>query len=215
MKNQSLLQQHKKMATTEYDHEGFTLVEVLITMGISLIVMAAAFSLFASYSRSNTVQTISADLQQDIRAGISFLEQDIRSAGLNPRELGSGVGFTAASQTGFTFVSDSDFNGLVPGIDDSGTLVSPEEQITYSFSGGELRRTNLSGTQTLLSNVDSVTFTYLGSTNNTITGNPIPLASLENIRSVAIDITLKEGAGQYGEITRRIQTRIYCRNTNL
>ena len=215
MKNQGLLQQYRTTIDKGSDH-GFTLVEMLITMGIVSIVMAAAFSLFASYSRSNTVQTISADLQQDIRAGISFMEQDIRSAGLNPRELGSGVGFTEASRTKFTFVSDSDFNGVVPGLDtDGATIITPEEQITYEFTGGELKRNNINETATLLSNVDSVTFTYLGSTNNPLSGNPLPTASLENIRSVEIDITLKEGAGQYGEITRSIHTRIYCRNTNL
>jgi len=226
MKKNRMAQQRKQTEPAK-SPDGFTLVEILITMLISSFILAAAFTIFANYSRTNTIQTVTTDIQQDIRAGISFMEQDIRNAGLNPRELTTGVGFTAASSTTFTFNSDNDFNGLVAvddlstaGVDE--TVTSPDEQITYTFNAvaGTLTRTNLAGTQTLLNNVINIApnltrFQYFDTRNNLIAGDPIPAASLENIRSVNIQISLSEPAGQYGMLSRTIQTRVYCRNLNL
>ncbi|RJP82901.1 MAG: prepilin-type N-terminal cleavage/methylation domain-containing protein [Desulfobacteraceae bacterium] len=200
---------------------GFTLVELLITMVIASFVLAAAFAIFTNYTRSNTLQTVAANVQQDIRAGISFMEQDVRSAGFNPRELSTGVGFTEARTTTFTFTSDNDFNGIVaaddPGTVEDETDTSPEEQITYTYNAGPrtLTRRNLEGTETLLSNISSLVFTYFDTDNGPIVGNPIPAASLDDIRSVNISITMSEAAGKYGTISRTVQTRIYCRNMNL
>ncbi len=214
--------QYRKQAEAAKSQNGFTLVEILITMVISSFILAAAFTIFANYTRTNTIQTVSTDIQQDIRAGISFMEQDIRNAGLNPRELTSGVGFTAASSTAFTFTSDNDFNGLVAvddlstaGVDE--TVTSPDEQITYTYNAVSrtLTRTNLAGNQNILGNISALVFTYFDNNNGQIAGNPIPAASLENIRSVNISITLSEAAGKYGTISRTIQTRVYCRNLNL
>jgi len=223
--------QHRKQTKAAKGPDGFTLVEILITMLISSFILAAAFTIFANYSRTNTIQTVTTDIQQDIRAGISFMEQDIRNAGLNPRELTTGIGFTAASSTTFTFTSDNDFNGLVAvddlttaGVDE--TQTSPDEQITYTINiaAGTLTRQNLlagaAGTQTILNNVINIApnltrFLYFDTLNNPIAGDPIPAASLENIRSVNIQISLSEPAGQYGMLSRTIQTRVYCRNLNL
>jgi prepilin-type N-terminal cleavage/methylation domain-containing protein len=219
--------QHCKQTKPAKSPNGFTLIEILITMAISSFILAAAFTIFANYTRTNTIQTVKADIQQDIRAGISFMEQDIRNAGLNPRELTTGVGFTAASSTAFTFTSDNDFNGLVA-VDDPGTVInetvtSPDEQITYTFNAitGTITRTNLTGIpQALLNNVINIApnltrFQYRDTTNTIIAGDPIPSASLENIRSINIQISLSEPAGKYGTISRMIQTRVYCRNLNL
>lgn len=221
--------QYRKQAEAAKSQNGFTLVEILITMLISSFILAAAFTIFANYTRTNTIQTVTTDIQQDIRAGISFMEQEVRNAGLNPRELTTGVGFTAASSTSFTFTSDNDFNGLVavddlstPGVDE--TQVSPgrDEQITYTINiaNGTLTRQNLTagaaGTQTILNNVDNPSsFTYRGINDANIAGDPIPAASLVDIRSVIINITLSERAGKYGTLRRTNQTRVYCRNLNL
>jgi prepilin-type N-terminal cleavage/methylation domain-containing protein len=213
--------QHRKQAEPSKSPNGFTLIEVLITMAMATLILAAVFTVFANYTRTNNIQTITAGIQQDIQAGISFMEQDIRSAGLNPRELTSGVGFTAASSTAFTFTSDNDFNGLVAvddlstaGVDE--TVTSPDESITYTYNAVSrtLTRTNLAGGQTVLSNVVALVFTYFDN-NSQIAGNPIPAASLEDIRRVNIDITLSENSQRYGTFSRNIQTMVYCRNMNL
>ncbi len=226
--------QHRKQTEPAKSQNGFTLVELLVAMFIGSLLLAAAFTLFASYTRTNTIQTVSTEIQQDIRAGISFMELDIRSAGLNPRALTTGVGFTAASSTSFTFTSDNDFNGLVAqddlstaGIDE--TQTSPDERIIYTLNiaAGTLTRQNLlagtPGTQTILNNVaNPSSFTYRGINDSVIAGDPIPAANLTDIRSVIINLTLSEWAGtrfekagKYGTISRTIQTRVYCRNLNL
>jgi prepilin-type N-terminal cleavage/methylation domain-containing protein len=212
--------QHRKQTEPSKSPNGFTLIEVLVTMAMATLILAAVFTVFANYTRSNNIQTITADIQQDINAGISFMEQDIRSAGLNPRELTSGVGFTAASSTAFTFTSDNDFNGQVA-VDDPGTVVnelvtSPDESITYTYNAvaRTLTRTNLAGPQLVLGNVFALEFTYYDN-NSKINVNPIPAASLEDIRAVNINITLSESSKRYGTFSRRIETRVFCRNMNL
>jgi prepilin-type N-terminal cleavage/methylation domain-containing protein len=203
------------------DHNGFTLIEVMITMAIASFILAAAFTIFANYSRTNRVQNVSANMQQDMRAGLSFIEQEIRNAGLDPLEVSTGVGFTTATATSITFTSDNDFNGLIA-IDDPSTTgidetqTSPDERIifTYNAGNGTLTRQNLAGTETVLRNISALTFSFFG-TGNTPIGAPVPAASLDDIRAVNINLTLSERAGGYGTISRQSQTQVYCRNLNL
>ncbi len=101
---------------------GFTLIELLIVLVIFSIVMAAAYSLFNSQQKSHTAQLAIVDMQQDLRAGMSLMERDIRLAGYDdPIGTKAGAGFTAASasQMGFTM-------SIFDGIDDDGDKLVDE-----------------------------------------------------------------------------------------
>jgi prepilin-type N-terminal cleavage/methylation domain-containing protein len=61
--------------------KGFTLVELLVAMAITLIVTAATLSLIGPAHDVFQVQPETADLHQRIRVGIDALERDLLMAG--------------------------------------------------------------------------------------------------------------------------------------
>jgi prepilin-type N-terminal cleavage/methylation domain-containing protein len=63
------------------NHEGFTLVELLVAMAITLIVTAATLSLIGPAHDVFQVQPETADLRQRIRVGIDALQRDLLMAG--------------------------------------------------------------------------------------------------------------------------------------
>ncbi|MBN2243361.1 MAG: prepilin-type N-terminal cleavage/methylation domain-containing protein [Acidobacteria bacterium] len=63
--------------------QGFSAVELLIGITVTLILMAGAMSAFNSSMDLNDKATLMADLEQNLRAGMNMLIQDFMSAGWN------------------------------------------------------------------------------------------------------------------------------------
>lgn len=63
--------------------KGFTLIELIISLALGLIVVAAAAMLFLTGVRSSQVQDGMADLQDNANFGLNYITQDIRLANLN------------------------------------------------------------------------------------------------------------------------------------
>lgn len=64
--------------------EGFTLVELLITMVISALVMTAVVNIYLSQQKAQTAQEAVSQMQQNIRSAMLVLTKDIREAGCDP-----------------------------------------------------------------------------------------------------------------------------------
>ena len=192
---------------------GFTLVELLVAMAIASILLAAVVSLFMSLNKSYTRQNAAADAQQVVRAGVDYMAQSIRLAGLDPDQTG-GFGITLATDTSITFAADLNLSGNSP---------ETGETITYSLSGDELRSSL--GAVPLVENVDNsngpgLTFTYLDSDGNPLATplsilNPADLPALQSIRTVQIALTVREPAGRDKEVVRTYATEVRCRNLGL
>jgi type IV pilus assembly protein PilW len=60
---------------------GVTLIELLVGVAVGLIVVSGAIYLFGTAARSNRVTLTSAHLDQDLRAAMALLVNDIRRAG--------------------------------------------------------------------------------------------------------------------------------------
>lgn len=60
---------------------GFTLIEVLIAMFVSLTIMGGAYTVFSSYQKNTTIQTNVSDAQQALSAAMDYVVRDIRMAG--------------------------------------------------------------------------------------------------------------------------------------
>ena len=69
------------MKTKNLTNKGFTLVELLVAMTISLVVMGAITSTFKSQQDSYIVQTQISSMQQNLRAAMYMLTRDIQMAG--------------------------------------------------------------------------------------------------------------------------------------
>ena len=67
-------QAHKKCA-------GFTLVELMIAMLVTLILLYAAVMAFRDASQSNTVVSQASDMTDNLRSGLNLIRQDLQQAG--------------------------------------------------------------------------------------------------------------------------------------
>jgi prepilin-type N-terminal cleavage/methylation domain-containing protein len=187
-------------------HAGFSMIELLIVIGILAILFTFMYKGFERLNRYYTAENVKASTQQSARIGIEMMVQDIRLAGLNP--LGTaGAGIVAASPTGFRFTADANFDGDV---------ADPSEDITYGLNldgtcSTCLQQTNDLGTETLLGDVNTLALTYLDDT-----GTAIPTADLAtrraDIRTVGITLTVNRPAGRDGTVSRTYTTQVRCRN---
>ena len=102
-----------RMVSSRLDRErGFSLIEMMTALAITLIVVAGVLASFTAQSRVQLVQDTIAEGQGNLRAGMELLKRDIRNAGFNLADVNS---LTAGNNTGqsatdqITLVS----NGLV------------------------------------------------------------------------------------------------------
>lgn len=165
------------------DKQGFTLVELMIAMVLSLIVMGLIYSGYKSQQEAHTNERLTVDMQQNARSTLAFMRREIRMANYAPRALNGvdddldgsideadesvvrGFQTVRADRMNFTFDLNADGDDL----DDN-------ENITYGFSnaddaGGDgiadsgaavLGREHRSGTglQPLAYDVHAIAFAY-------------------------------------------------------
>ena len=83
---------------------GFTLLELMVSMALGLIVMAALASLFKTGMNSTMLVTQRAETQQNMRAAIDLMVKDIGMAGAGlPSggiQLPNGAGWNGVSKYG-------------------------------------------------------------------------------------------------------------------
>ena len=176
---------------------GFTMMEMLMALAIFSIAFGTIYKSFKQLTRSTAAENVKAGTQQAARIAVDFMVQDIRLAGLNP--LGSpGIGIQAISPDSIRFTMDANFDG-----DDADTF----EDLTYTYNSanGTLIQTNHLGDMVLIDNITSLNFTYLDSEDQTT-------SDLDEIRSVAISLTMQRPAGRDEDISRTYTTRVRCRN---
>jgi prepilin-type N-terminal cleavage/methylation domain-containing protein len=81
------LQTMKKIA-------GFTLIELLIAMSVTLVILYAAVLAFQNASNSNQIVVQSADMTDNLRAGLNLIQQDLQQAGAGIPVGGISIPFT-------------------------------------------------------------------------------------------------------------------------
>jgi len=127
MKNQGIRNMQMQRQNSE---RGFTLLELMVSMAVGLIVMAAMASLFKTGMDSTMLVTQRAETQQNMRAGIDLMVKDISMAGAGlPSggiQLPTGVGNNGASKFGCdqggichvptsTYPTGNYLYGIIPG----------------------------------------------------------------------------------------------------
>ena len=215
---------------------GFSVVELLVALGMAAVVFGLIVSFFANMSRSTTTQNAAAAAQQTARAGVDFMAQELRMAGLDPlNSAGAGIEEISPAGTKIRFTSDS--CNLIPG--DSGTCANPvpdgnlegkNERVTYLYrtANRDIRRClyETSGTfgsedsngscMPLLEQVEPnpggvPLFTFLDAKGLAITNN----GNRGDIRTIVITLTVQETAGRSKAVTRTYSTRVRLRNMGL
>lgn len=177
---------------------GFSLIELLLVMGVISLLLGALFSWFDSMSRFYKNENTKAGVQSSTRFGMETLIQDVQLAGLNPFGV-PGAGIVVATATAIQIASDLNFDG---------DFSDPFENTTYALAGSRLEQTNHLGTETLVDHVTDLRFTYFDRDGSSI---PEPV-NIPDIRSVGISLTQTRGSGREPEIARTYRTRVRCRN---
>lgn len=233
------MRQRQKHIPSRCSNQGFTMVELLVAMVVSLLALAAIYSTFQSQHLSYQIQRETSDMQQNIRTAMYYMQREIRMAGSNPLKSlpFSSFGITAAGQNSITFTEDvrgPDVGAPPVPAPPDGDVNDPDENITYNFFDSDGDGTNdciNRNGQTVAHNIDALDFVYLDS-NGAVT------ATLANIRSVEITIVARtkdqllfgglnsnpyfnqQGtqilAPQNDNVSRRsLTTLIHCRNLGL
>lgn len=149
-----------------YGERGFTLVELMIALLISLIIMAGVSSVFISHSRQYSQQDDIAAMQQNLRGILLVMPAEFRLAGCDPRKANVGEILTA-TETEFAFTADiSSHSASHPNEGDG--KVGEDETIAYRFeraagqaTGILRRRLGASGFQPLADNIEKLEFNYI------------------------------------------------------
>lgn len=188
------------------DSSGFSLLELMIVLVLSLILMAAVYLSTQSTRKTNNEQQQVMALQQDLRAVMDIMERDVHNCGCSPNRAGDtwGVlfGIKDASAQSLTFTADLNANGAVE---------NETERITYTMANGEITRITYSCPSTsdpscqipiqITRRALSLTFAYYDE-NGVVTSVPA------DMRSVEVAVKMRSSNGQFErQIARRIQFR--------
>ncbi len=190
---------------------GFTLVEMLVALAMFSIIVAAVGTVLVPLRRSYTTQEVAAGAQQTTRLAVDFMLNDIRLAGLDPiGEASAGIEDASALLMQFT-IDRAPQGGEANGEIDEGEF----ERLTYAWDAPNQRLrltydagTASSDTETLVDNVSNLRFTYFDE-------DDVETTNVNDIRTVAITMTVEEPAGRDGMISRTYNTRVRCRNLGI
>jgi type IV pilus assembly protein PilW len=208
--------------------KGFSLLEMVVGLGLAAVVFSVLVSFFVDFGRSSTTQNAAAEAQQTARAGVDFVVRELRLAGLDPLQR-AGAGIEAISSAGTSIRFTADFCDEPIGTscgarpEPDGSVEGSGERITYLYDAGqrELRRVLYEGTPSqawtvlvsrVIPNPGNVKlFTFVDGNGNEVTDN----ANRGLIRAVVVTLTVEEPAGRAGTVTRTYTSRVRLRNIGI
>jgi prepilin-type N-terminal cleavage/methylation domain-containing protein len=177
-------------------NSGFTLVEILIGMSLSLMVLTAVLSSYLFMGR-NLVRLVNQQtLETESRRALQYFSQDVRMAISLSNLTTTSVTFTIPTSTGTTTVA-----------------------YNYDSNAGQFTRTTPANTGTLLvlvNNIKSGTFSfaYYNIAGNQITQTDTQVSS-PNIRRISYSYDAQTGNSGNGTLTalfRMASSRLSLRN---
>ncbi len=187
----------------ENKESGFTLVELMVVTAMFAIVMTGVMSVLVNFTTSYTFNSIAAEIQNDVRMALYFMERDIRQAGLDKSKQAD-AGFNANISTKIWFTADINMDDDIDSTD--------FEEITYWFDNGTktLRQrlyesTGLANEVVILEDVEACFFVYRDEDDNLTSYGP-------NIRTVEINLRVIRNATLGRRLDRTYQVKVKCRN---
>ncbi|HLF87263.1 MAG TPA: prepilin-type N-terminal cleavage/methylation domain-containing protein [Nitrospiria bacterium] len=201
------------------NQDGVSLIELVITMAISLLIATLSFDIFTTHYKKYQVQTAVLDAQQNAGNGIDMMLRELRMAGYDP----TGTAFNGktllpddtspkriieATEKKIRFLADTN---------EDGNFDDDNEDVTYELRKGEttLRRKTGAGGQPLAENIESLLITYLDKEGNVL---PAPVSDTNGIRMIEIYIRSRterpdpDFRFENGFRKKEIRSSIYLRN---
>lgn len=193
---------------TPMGSRGFSLIELLVSMGIAAIAMAIVVTMFTTLTRSYTTQNASADVQQVGRAALDYMVQNIRMAGFNPLRIGN-VGIKAASSTRIEYNLDRNQSGDIDLFDEEHMAFSYDPIDQEISEGLYLTDPDKKSWYPLVGNVTNLTFTYRDRAGKDLGPTPVP----DQIKIVDVLLTVAQQVPRNEQpVSRTYSARIICRN---
>ena len=175
-----------------HPNRGFTIVELLIAMVVSLLALGAIYSTFLNQHKSYVVQEETSAMNQNLRIALFYVQREIRMAGCDPTGNANAKIITA-SATSINFTED--VRGDLDESDSDGDTDDANEDITYRLKANNLVKNTGGGNQMVVQNIDALDFVYLDGSSPPKVLNPggssVPDESLDQIRSVEVTMVAR------------------------
>ncbi len=189
---------------------GFTLIEMVVALGLSLVTVNAVYTLYVTELKAQYVREDRLEMQQQARVVMDVMSREILMAGYDPRGVNHDMDLNN-DFLGITFDPDrliikADLNG-------NGLIADPNEAITFVYDAKThtLRRNTGGGNQPFGENVESLLVEYFDKEGN-------PTLDSASIRQVKITVTARtedpdpKYAPNGGYRTVTLQSRLTPRN---
>lgn len=192
-------------------NSGFTLIELMVAMVVAIIVIGAIYATYLSQTRVQVAQEVTVELQESLRAALTIMEREIRTAGADPTG-NAGAEILIADSEELHFTRDIT-GGDVDGRDTyNGRIDDPSEDIRYERAGGHfVRSTGGDAPVVLLDDVTALNFVYLDQAGGVINPNltNVPGNRLNDIHRVEVTIVNESSQSDRGFLMRHTDTETY------
>ncbi len=198
---------------------GFSLVELMVALGLGIIATVGMYKTYISYSTCADAQDQVLELQQNLRVVMNMMIKEIRMAGYDPDDAAN-AGFVSATDASVQFTTD---------LNDDGDLADDDENISYFVGGPDadgrfgLRRRDCSNTYAYYLNKNTdcpagngscpasadmpLNFIYLDADRNVL-ATPVAGASLQEIKFAQITLVLRSSNEDYSYTNNTVYTNL-------
>ncbi|OGQ97613.1 MAG: hypothetical protein A2521_10570 [Deltaproteobacteria bacterium RIFOXYD12_FULL_57_12] len=188
--------------------QGFSLVELMVALALSLLVMGFLARLFISQKKNYDDQAVISEMQENVKTGMLMMTTELTSAGYNPAGA-AGAGIIQADATVLRVTMD--LNGDKDVLD-----LNPDEDVTFAYNSAnkELTRATSGGTgQALAGNIQSMAFAYFDGSGNALTTLPLSSGNRALVRRIKVTITAT--TAKDASKTRTLSSDVRPRNLGL
>ncbi|WP_447970278.1 PilW family protein [Nitrospira sp. M1] len=193
--------------------QGFTLIEVVITLALSVVTVGTIYTVYSSQVRAQVARDDTLDMQQHARAAMDVVVRELKMAGYDPRHVNQDTNPV------------NDFDGIVyhptqlhikADLNGNGSPTDSHEFIRYSHDQETLtlRRDTGGGRQPLAEHIESFSIQYFNR-------NGVPTIDARQIRQVAVTVKARTARPDQryslnqGYRTFTLHSRITLRNIGL
>ena len=189
-------------AVAEGRRAGMTLVELMVTLLIFGVISAVIFGFLTESRRSYAATRQKAQYQAGMRAVMSLMTREIRSAGADPTAGAAFERFATATATQLRCRMDLNGDGDVAD-------TSPDEDVTYTYdaAAGTLTRTAGGVDAVVLRGLNRVTFNYFDEDGDLLTAVPLGPVDRSLVRTVSLGLGGETDKHEPVEYDTRIMVR--------
>jgi type IV pilus assembly protein PilW len=149
--------------TMKNSENGFTLIELLVAIGMASIIVGVIYSAHRTQTKIYTEQDKVAEMQQNIRSGLMYLQREARMAGYNPNDIKHASCGTSSGAPGIHTATATTF-GFSMDLNGDGDCGDSNENVTYSlYTSGGIQKLGRAapGNQPVAENITHINFVYM------------------------------------------------------